>query len=40
MPNARSDTEVIRVSLKVLEEQGSREGLRRQFREASAMVSW
>jgi hypothetical protein len=38
MLNARSNTEVIRRSLKVLEEQLSREELRRQFREASARV--
>ena len=38
MLNARSNTEVIRRSLKVLEEQLSREELRRQFREASAKV--
>jgi hypothetical protein len=38
MLNARSNTEVIRRSLKVLEEQLSREELRRQFREASAKL--
>ena len=38
MLNARSNTEVIRRSLKVLEEQLSREELRRQFQEASAKV--
>ena len=38
MLSARSNTEVIRRSLKVLEEQLSREELRRQFREASARV--
>ena len=36
--NARSNTEVIRRSLKLLEESVSREELRRQFREASARV--
>ena len=36
--NARSNTEDIRRSLRVLEEQLSREELRRQFREASAKV--
>ena len=35
---ARSNTEVIRRSLKLLEESVSREELRRQFREASARV--
>jgi hypothetical protein len=35
---ARSNTEVIRRSLKLLEETVSREELRRQFREASARV--
>ncbi|MGA7872880.1 MAG: hypothetical protein WCA22_18475 [Candidatus Binatus sp.] len=34
----RSNTEVIRRSLKLLEESVSREELRRQFREASARV--
>ena len=38
MLNARSNTEVIRRSLKVLEEQLSREELRRQFRAAAASV--
>lgn len=36
--NARSNTEVIRRSLRLLEETISREELRRQFREASARV--
>jgi predicted RNA-binding protein len=35
---ARSNTEVIRRSLRLLEESISREALRRQFREASARV--
>ncbi len=35
---ARSNTEVIRRALKLLEESVSREELRRQFREASARV--
>ncbi|HLI81223.1 MAG TPA: hypothetical protein VKV03_14645 [Candidatus Binataceae bacterium] len=35
---ARSNTEVIRRSLKLLEESVSREELRRQFREAAARV--
>ena len=35
---ARSNTEVIRRSLNLLEESLSREGLRRQFREAAARV--
>ncbi len=35
---ARSNTEVIRRSLKLLEESISREALRRQFQEASARV--
>jgi Arc/MetJ-type ribon-helix-helix transcriptional regulator len=38
MLKARSNTEVIRRSLRLLEEQVSREELRRQFREASARV--
>ena len=38
MLNARSNTEVIRRSLKLLEEQVSREELRRHFREAAARV--
>jgi hypothetical protein len=36
--NARSNTEVIRRSLRLLEQQVSRDELRRQFREASARV--
>jgi hypothetical protein len=35
---ARSNTEVIRLSLKLLEDSVSQEQLRRQFREASARV--
>jgi Arc/MetJ-type ribon-helix-helix transcriptional regulator len=38
MLKARSNTEVIRRSLRLLEESLSREELRRQFREASARV--
>ena len=38
MLNARSNTEVIRRSLNLLEEQVSRQELRRQFRDASARV--
>jgi hypothetical protein len=37
---ARSNTEVIRRSLKLLEETVSREELRRQFREAAARVKF
>ena len=38
MLNARSNTEVIRRSLNLLEEQVSRKELRRQFRDASVRV--
>ena len=38
MLNARSNTEVIRRALKLLEEQVSREELRRQFREAATRI--